>query len=175
MGVGGQGVCSLGLLGRLKGVQWAVSSILPGISKTSLASRKATRVVGPSIWIPEKRVQSVVIQRVLKRVSWVVSYHIGSVWPLVKLKTFYKVLVQDMEPGWGAVWVDGLAYKGLLDGGQYLPWCPQTTLASGKASGAVCSSVEPRVGAQSRVAGQTLRNVGVFPLGHANYLTFILF
>lgn len=101
-----------------------MSSVLPGIPKTSLASHKATRAVGPSIWIPEKRVQSGIIQRVFKRVSWVVSYLIGSVWPLVKLKTFYKVLVRDMEPGWGAVWVDGLAYKGLLDGGQYLPWGP---------------------------------------------------
>lgn len=40
---------SLGLLGRLNGVLWAVGNVLPGVPRTSLASCKAAMAVGPSM------------------------------------------------------------------------------------------------------------------------------
>lgn len=38
-----------GIIGRLKGVLGAVGSVLPGFPRTSLASHKASRAIGPSM------------------------------------------------------------------------------------------------------------------------------
>lgn len=50
----GGGVCSLGLLDRLKGILWAVDSVLPEVLRTSLAS---LRVFGlrALVWNPGGR------------------------------------------------------------------------------------------------------------------------
>lgn len=52
LGYGVQGrACSLGWLGSLKGVEWAVGGALPEVLRTTLASGKAAGAVGFSVSI----------------------------------------------------------------------------------------------------------------------------